>query len=212
MLLLLLTFAAGPEPLFDGKSLAGWVVEGARTFKDAGKDQPVWVAEDGMIRCRTASGGYGFLRHDRKMSDFVLRLEYRFEKGKKPGNSGIGLRAPPFDPKRSTETRPSSAGYEIQLVDDAGKKPDRHSTGSLYRHVAPTENAAKPAGEWNNLEVECAGPRIRITLNGKLVLDVDQTKVSAIKDRPREGYISLQCHGSRVDFRNITVRPLTPGK
>ncbi len=212
MLLVLLAFAADPVPLFDGKSLAGWVVEGAKTFKDAGKDSPVWVAEDGMIRCRTASGGFGFLRYDRKYSDFSLRLEYRFEKGKKAGNSGVGIRTVPFDPKRSTETRPSFAAYEIQLLDDADKKPDRHSTGSLYRYVAPTENAVKPAPEWNTMEVECVGPRIKITLNGKKILDVDQTKVSAIKDKPLEGYICLQCHGHRIDFKNITVRPITPGK
>jgi len=209
-LVVLFALAADP-PAFDGKSLAGWVVEGARSYKDAGKDLPVWVVEDGMIRCR-ATAGFGFLRYDKKHGDFVLKFEYRFEKGKKAGNSGAGIRTVAFDPKRSTETRPSFAAYEIQLVDDAGKKPDRHSTGSLYRYVAPTENAAKAAPEWNEMEVECVGPRIKITLNGKKILDVDQTKLSAIKNKPLEGFISLQCHGSRVDFRNITVRPITPGK
>lgn len=204
-------FAAdAARPLFDGKSLSGWKAEGAKTFKDGARQSPVWVVEDGLLRCK-AKAGFGFLRYEKeKFSDFALHLEYRFHKGgKKPGNSGIGIRTVEFDPKRSTATRPSYAAYEVQLLDDAGKKPDRHSTGSLYRYVAPSASANKPAPEWNSIDIECKGPLIRITLNGKKVLDVDQTKASQIKNKPLSGYISLQCHGSPIDFRNITIRPLS---
>jgi hypothetical protein len=202
--------AAEPRPLFDGKTLTGWKAEGAKTYKDGTKTLPVWSAEDGMIRCK-ATGGFGFLRYEKeKFSDFVLHVEYRFHKmGKKVGNSGIGIRTVEFDPKRSTATRPSYAAYEIQLLDDAGKKPDRHSTGSLYRYVAPSVSANKPSPEWNSIDIECKGPQIRITLNGKKIIDVDQTKISQIKNKPLTGFVSLQVHGSPIDFRNITIRPLS---
>jgi hypothetical protein len=68
--------------------------------------------------------------------------------------------------------------------------------------------AAKPAPEWNTLEVECVGPRIRIKLNGKEVIDVDQTTIASIKDKPLKGYLCLQNHGSRVYFKNVRVREL----
>ena len=81
------------------------------------------------------------------------------------GNTGVGIRTPQFDPSKSRATRPSFYSYEIQLVDDAGQPPTAHSTGSLYRYVAPSTNPVKPAGEWNTLEVRCQGPRIQVTLN-----------------------------------------------
>jgi uncharacterized protein YlaI len=217
--LLLLLFVLAPAlraddvPLFDGKALDGWVAEGAKTFKAGDKTLPVWVAKDGMISCQ-ATGGFGFLRFDkRQFSDFALHLEYRFAPPANPkarrGNSGIGIRTVAFDPKESTKTRPSFAAYEIQLLDDADKKADRHSTGSLYRYVAPSEQAARPAPEWNSMDIECVGPRIKITLNGKKIIDVDQSKMKELRDKPLKGYISLQCHGSKIDFRNIKVRDLS---
>lgn len=216
LVLLLLAGGAAAEdrPLFDGKSLDGWVVEGARTFKGAdGKDAPVWVVRDKMISCMAEKGGFGFLRYSRQeFGDFRLRLEYRFaapaDARARPGNSGVGIRTVPFDPKKSRDSRPSFAAYEIQLLDDAGKPATKHSTASLYRYVAPKEQAAKPAPQWNALEVECVGPRIQITLNGKKVVDVDQSKVPQLKDKPLRGYVCLQHHGSRIDFRNITVREI----
>jgi len=200
-----------PEPIFDGKSLNGWVVEGAATFKQGDKVLPVWVAQEGLLRCQATTGSFGFLRYDKKLSDFQLRFEYRFAEpiqGKR-GNSGVGIRTTKFDPKQSVATRPSYYSYEIQLLDDADRKPDRHSTGSLYRYVAPSEQAAKPAPQWNTVEIECVGPRIQMTLNGKKIQDVDQSKIKQLRDKPLEGYICFQNHGSKIDFRNIQLRDLS---
>lgn len=214
--LLVLSLLGGADPapgtIFDGKSLKGWVVEGARTYKDGDKAAPVWVVRDGLLKC-LARGGGGFLRYEKEVGDFELTLEYRFTapppgtKGKQ-GNSGVGIRTMKFDPKKSKDTRPSFAAYEVQLLDDADKKPNKHSTASLYRYVAPTEQAAKAAPAWNKITIRCVGPRITITLNGKKVLDVDQTTIAAIKDKPLKGYLNLQNHGTPVDFRNITLREI----
>lgn len=216
LLLPLLTADPPARDLFNGKDLDGWVVEGSREFKDGGKPAPVWVVKDGMISCMVADRSFGFLRFkEREFADFHLSLEYRFTppttaKGKR-GNSGIGVRTVAFDPKKSRDTRPSFASYEIQLQDDADKKADKHTTGSLYRYVAPKEQAAKAAPEWNAIEVRCVGPRIEITLNGKKIIDVDQTTVEPIKDKRLKGYLCLQNHGTRVDFRNIKLREIKTG-
>ena len=118
-----------------------------------------------VISCMVNQGSFGFLRYSKQeYADFNLRLEYRFavpDKVKpRKGNSGIGIRTVAFDPKRSTETRPSYAGYEIQLLDDAGKKPDKHSTGSLYRYVAPKTFLVKAAAALERL-----GGRVRRPAN-----------------------------------------------
>jgi len=190
------------EDLFNGKDLTGWVAEGSKEYRDHGRVVPVWTVRDGLLTC--AGKGYGFLRYDRRQfDDFLFHVEYRMAKG---CNSGIGIRTVPYDPKRSRATRPSYAGYEIQLLDDAGHKPNAHGSGSLYRYVAPKVNPVRPAPAWNAVDVECLGPRIRIVINGQEVLDVNQGRVAAIKDKPLRGYVCLQNHGGKIEFRNVRIK------
>jgi len=187
--------------IFNGKDLSGWVVDGRKTVKRGDEEKPVWTVREGMILCEGKGGG--FLRYDKKLTDFIVRAEYRMCKG---CNSGLGIRGTVFTGDR--KTRPSFAGYEVQILDDAGKKPGTHSSGSLYRYVAPKKNVSKPAGQWNVAEVECRGPKIRITLNGATIQEVDQSTIDAIKDKPLSGYFSVQDHGRKIEFRNIRLKEL----
>lgn len=187
--------------LLSGDSLDGWVVEGTRTIGNGPEAKPVWTAEDGVIAC--AGKGFGFLRYDRPFADFDLRLEYRMSPG---CNSGIGIRGVKFTGPAST--RPSFASYEIQILDDGEKQPSKHSSMSLYRYVAPQASAARPAGEWNDLQIVCRGPRIEIVLNGEKVQQVDQSTIPEIAEKPLSGYISLQNHGKPIEFRAIRVMEL----
>ncbi len=189
---------AEPRPLFNGKDLDGWVAEGANIAADGGA---VWSVKDGMLHC--AGKGFGFLRYDRReFADFTFHVEFRLTP---KCNSGIGVRTGAFDPKKSSATRPSMYSYEIQLTDDSGKKPDVHSTGSLYRYIAPRESAVKPAGEWNTIEVTCVGPKIKVVLNGVEVIDADQSTNDKLKDKPLKGNVCLQNHGGTIDFRNVSI-------
>lgn len=200
------TSAAEDSPfieLFNGHDLGGWVAEGAAFYKSGEKNIPVWSVQDGQLVC--AGKGYGFLRFDRKFNDFELRLQYKIDR---KCNSGVGIRHVKYTGARAT--RPSFSGYEIQILDDAKKSPDAHSTGALYRYVAPMQNAGKPAGQWNEMVVECRGPRIRVTLNDCLIHDLDQTDDDAIASKPLSGYVSVQNHGGRIVFRSIRVKELPP--
>ncbi len=217
---LLLTMASAAwagefHDLFDGKSLDGWVVEGPAKDKTG---QMMWSVTDGRIAC--LGEGFGFLRYDRReFGDFTLRVEYRFipaPGGKPQANSGLGIRTGRFDPKRSRETRPSYAAFEVQLLDDAGSPTSAHGTGSLYRYRSPTANPARPGPDWNTIEVTCAGPSITIRLNDQTILEADQSQladvkskpaaVAAPKDKPRKGYVALQSHSGRVEFRKVQIR------
>jgi hypothetical protein len=40
--------------------------------------------------------------------------------------------------------------------------------------------------EWNTIEVECAGHRITVRLNGQTVLEADQAELADVKTRPAE--------------------------
>lgn len=59
----------------------------------------------------------------------------------------------------------------------------------------------KPVGEWNTLEVVCAGRLVRVILNGVVVNEgFDAT--------PRSGKILLQSECAEVCYRNIELRPV----
>ena len=94
--------------------------------------------------------------------------------------------------------------------------PSPNSTIDKNRYKSPTANPARPAPEWNTIEVECTGPRITVRLSGQTVLEADQSEladvkirpagVPAPKNKPRSGYVALQSHSGRVEFRNAQIR------
>jgi hypothetical protein len=53
-----------------------------------------------------------------------------------------------------------------------------------YRYKSPAANPARPAPEWNPIEVERAGRRITVRLNGQTVLEADQAEVADVKTGP----------------------------
>ena len=188
--------------IFNGKDLQGWVVEGGKTSREGDRDVPIWTVKKGLLVATGAK--YGFLRYDEKvLKDFVVHAEYRLSKG---CNSGFGIRTVKYTGKAAT--RPSAAAYEVQVLADAGKKPTVHSSGSLYRYVAPKVNATRPAGQWNSIDIECRGPKIHIVLNGQVIQDIDQSKIEEIKDKPLSGYFCLQSHTKMIEFRKVQLKEL----
>ena len=169
-------------------------------------EQGSWKVENGVLY---TDGGDGWLSTVRQYDDFVLSLEFRIPPG---GSSGVILRAP-------HEGNPAYQGLEIQILDDAAEqwrdlKPDRH-TGSIYDIQAPSEQAGGRAGEWQKMVIECRGSKVKVAVNGRNVIDTDVSfypyKVNAHPGLTRRrGYIGLQNRGSKVEFRNIRLRPLAP--
>jgi hypothetical protein len=180
--------------IFNGVDLTGWHMMG----------QQDWHVENGIL---WTEGRGGWLRSDKRYADFVWRLEYRTTKD---SNSGIFIRS-------AQEGNPSFTGIEIQILDDAGKRADVHSSGSLYGASAPPFNAAKPTGEWNYVEISCLFRHVTVFLNGRKIQDVnlDDAKFALAQERPLShvpdaGYIGLQSHTNRVDFRNLRIKVLGP--
>jgi len=183
--------------LFNGVNLEGWGEVGPAC----------WSVQDGVIACSGLSEGTGWLRSNRMYRDFILRLEYRISPG---GNSGIFLRAPHYG-------RSSRLGMELQIQDDGNSPPSNTCTSAVYSVVAPRVNPAKPAGEWNQVEITLKHRHLRVVWNGQVVHDIhlDDPALSANRPRthllyrrPNWGYIGLQNHRSRVEFRNIFLNEL----
>lgn len=209
--LTLSSFAAKDSPpkgfisLFDGESLEGW------SFIPS-EIEPIWKV-DSKNGTLGRVGRNGAIWTDETYGDFVLQLEFKLSRN---CNSGIFFRSDPQNPVQ--------AGFEIQLMDSYGKTSiSTRDCGALYDAVAPTVNAAKKAGEWNQIQIRCKGPNIVVTLNGKKIVTADLDRwatpeqnpdgsknkfKTALKDLPRTGHIGFQDHGHNVWFRNVHLKKL----
>lgn len=188
------------KPLFDGKSLAGWVgaVEG-------------YTVEDGELRLEEGRGGNLFSAGE--YADFVFRFEFKLWPG---SNNGLGLRAP-LDGNSAYE------GLEAQIIDNSAEKyaslKPYQLHGSIYGVVPAIRGYLKPVGEWNRQQVSLEGKRVTITLNGTVILDADLDQASAGgtvdgQDHPglknTSGHIGFLGHGDPIAFRNIRLREIKP--
>jgi hypothetical protein len=203
----------GFKPLFveDGPP-KGWVVrEWNDLTKEVGSDGQ-WTVKDGVLQPGTRRGTW--LVSEKEYKDFVLELEIKLTER---GNSGIALRAPMFGD-------PAFDGMELQCADfryNTSAK-DSELTGGIYRAIAPTKQVYRPT-EWNSFRIELKGKRLKATINGEVVHDIDLTKfdqpvkrhdgtdASPVKDRPRKGHIGFQ-HLSRDNepmwIRNVRIKEL----
>jgi hypothetical protein len=67
------------------------------------------------------------------------------------------------------------------------------------------EEIENPRGQWNFLSVECHGDILRVRLNDTLV---NEARLLL----PREGWIALQAEGAEIEFRNVHIQPVAPGR
>jgi hypothetical protein len=157
-----------------------------------------------------------WLMSEKEYGDFIL--EYEFKLGPR-GNSGLALRAP-------MKGDPAFDGMELQMADYRynTEAKDSELTGGIYRAIAPRKQVYKPT-EWNKYRVELRGTRLRATLNGELIHDLDLAEQSQevrrhdgtlappVKDRPRRGHIGFQelsRDGDQVQIRGARIRELLP--
>lgn len=183
--------SAGFELLFNGTDLAGW--------KHGGN----WKAADGAI---TREGKGGSLVYDVKNvpDDFELRFEWKVAP---KSNSGVYYRP---------------GQYEYQILDNAlhadGKNP-RTSAASLYFAMAPSVDATRPIGEWNEGRIVAKGTVIQHWLNGKPVVSFDYAdpkwavEVETLRKRggkvaDRGAKLNLQDHGDPVWYRSVRMRTI----
>ena len=81
--------------------------------------------------------------------------------------------------------------------------------------VAAARGYQRPIGEWNYEEVTVIGPKIKVELNGSVILDCDLSTVTQFmhdsahpgKDRT-SGHFGLAGHDDPVMFRNLSIKRL----
>lgn len=190
----------GFKPLFDGRTLEGWV----------GNTEGYGV-EDGAIRTYPERAG-GDLRTAEQFDDFVFRFAFKIPPG---ANNGIAIRAP-------LTGDAAYVGMEVQVIDNAapgyaGLKPwQRH--GSIYGIAPSLRGYQVPTGSWNQEEIRVDGRRVRVTLNGVVIMDVDLDEavangtLSGVEhpgvDR-RAGHLGFCGHGAVVHYKDLRVKRIS---
>ncbi|OGV63608.1 MAG: hypothetical protein A2283_10325 [Lentisphaerae bacterium RIFOXYA12_FULL_48_11] len=191
------TDADGFSPLFNGKDLTGWI-----------GDTKGYIAEDGKIVCKPG----GNLYTAKQYANFIFKFEFKLTPG---ANNGLGIRTP-------SSGNSAYQGMELQILDDSA---DKYKTlqpyqyhGSIYGIVPSKRGHQKPVGEWNREEVIADGSKIKVILNGTIIIDADLSKITQtdkmhdLKKHPGlhnpSGHIGFLGHGSVVEFRNIAIKEL----
>jgi len=195
----------GFVPLFDGKTLDGW--QGATEHWAAEKGSLVFIRK-GAARSKKELLGLK-LMSTKEYSDFILRFDIKLPKG---SNNGVAIRAP-------LEGDPAFVGMEIQVQDPQYYRnlKDYEVFGSVYGVVPAKTGHLKPNGEWNTEEILCVGRRVKVTLNGTVIVDVDLEsigdKTKDVADHPglkrTKGHIGFCGHTGRVEYRNIRTKDLS---
>lgn len=156
---------------------------------------------------------FGYIATKESYSNFHLKLEFKW---------GVKKYAPRLNEKRDAgilynsviyngdKIWPRSLEFQIQegdcgdiwLIDSAsvihadtaaGKKP--------YHRIVKTQNAEKPNGEWNKVEVIVNNGDITYFLNGQVIN-------RAKNPNPKSGRIILQSEGAELYYRNVQLQKL----
>jgi hypothetical protein len=192
--------------LFNGKDLSGWTYFLAEP-KPMGD---VWSVQDGLITCKGTP--FGGLYRGPNVTSFRLVVEFRRPPGEKPGNSGIFSRVngpmKAIPPAVEMQLMHGNAGDVLGLQGRkvASGQPrffevKAHALAGDIAGVKKTEDAEKPPGEWNRVEILAQGPRYTVTMNGKVVNEVDGVEMVP-------GPIGLQSEGSVIQFRRVSLTPM----
>ena len=182
----------GFEPLFDGKSLAGW---------KANENADSWKVADGQVVCHGPRSHLFYVGPDADHPAEFKDFHFKAEVMTKPGsNSGIF-----FHTKFQAEGWPS-VGYEMQ-VNNSQSDPVR--TGSIY-HVV--KNFVPPADDdaWFTQELIVKGKAMAVIVDGRVLFEFVEPEGVTGTRKLSAGTFALQAHdpGSEVHYRNIRVKRL----
>jgi len=194
------------KPLFDGKSLDGWIQKnGTASYK----------VEDGAIVGTTTKGSpNSFLCTKEGYGDFELEFDVKLIDNQL--NSGVQIRSKTKKTKGNQKFgRVNGPQVEIEASGKNGAE-----SGYIYGEACggwmTPKARLKPHkvfkdGEWNHYRIVADGPRIQTWINGEQIEDL--TSQEKYQTHPK-GFIGLQVHGVgnrgpfQVAWKNIKIKQL----
>ncbi|MEO8192232.1 MAG: DUF1080 domain-containing protein [Gemmatimonadales bacterium] len=198
---------AGWKLLFDGKTTTGW-----RNYRKQTVG-PGWTVIDGILT-RSGDDAGDIITAD-KYRNFDFAIDWRVPEG---GNSGVMYHA------NEEGDYIWRSAPEMQILDDErhadGKSP-LTSAGSNFGLYPAPRGVVHPANQWNTARILVNGNHVEHWLNGTRLLEYEigsadwKERVAKSKfatmplyGKVDDGFIGLQDHGDKVEFRNIKIRVL----
>lgn len=204
----------GFEMLFDGTNLDKW--QG---------DLEGYIPVNGTIYVSANYGSTGNLYTKKEYRNFVYRFEFCFLR--EGVNNGVGVRTP------MGVDAAYDAMCEVQILDhDApmyANLREYQVHGSVYGVIPAKRIKHKPLGEWSTEEIRVEGDRIKVTVNGEVIVDGNirtackghnvapdgsDTNPYTVDHRNhpgmfnKKGYISFCGHGEGLKIRNVRILDL----
>ena len=216
-LLLSVTACTNPrnegKSLFNGKDLTGWHWDVPAMDTNPDTINP-FIVRNGLLVSLGNPGGH--LITDEIYMNYRLEAEYRF--AGKTGNCGVLVHASTpralygmFPASIEVQMEHQNAGDFWCIIEDIttpdmearrGPREKWGGTEDKLRNIKNlTDNSEKPAGEWNNMVIECVDREIKVWVNGDLV----NYGFDCTADR---GQIAIQAEGSEVEFRKLELTPI----
>ncbi len=227
--------------LFNGKDLSGWKIK-ITGFELGDNHLDTFRVEDGVIKVNydkyeQFDGKFGHLFYEKPLSNYMLRVEYRFVGEQSPGgpgwafrNSGIMVHGQTPESMRKDQNFPVS--IEVQLLGGGGTgerttanvcTPGTHIVmdGKLVtRHCNSSTSKTYHGDQWVTIEVEVRGGKIiKHIMDGETAMQYTEPQIDE-KDADAQkrivdgnkiltgGSISLQAESHPVEFRKIEMRKL----
>lgn len=204
--------AEGFELLFNGKDMSAWT-------GNLDAYQPV----NGEMYVTASYGSTGNLYTKKEYGDFVFRFEFCFVR--EGVNNGVGIRTP-------MGVDAAYHGMEIQVLHHdapiyAGLR-EYQVHGSVYGIIPAERIKWGPLGEWHTEEIRIKGDDIKITVDGKVILEGNIRKAckghNVAPDGGRnpytvdhlnhpglfnkKGHIGFLGHGQGIKYRHVRVKEL----
>jgi putative membrane-bound dehydrogenase-like protein len=213
--------SAGPQSLFDGKTLAGWkkptgewMPARSVSLNPTNEEKFLVSAGQGLL-CNGPLGKSVNLVSESEFGDAQIHVEFWIPEH---SNSGVYV----------------MGRYEIQIYDiEVPKYPGMECGGIYGRAVgdqtleghSPRVNVSKPPGQWQSFDITFRAPRfdpsghklekakmVKVLHNGVLVHENVElngpTRSAMALDEKALGPIMLQGNHGPVAFRNVTVEKL----
>jgi hypothetical protein len=190
------TLLAGPVPIFDGKTFAGWEGDTTKT----------WRIEDGALVGGSLAEKVPhneFLATTKQYGNFELRLKFKLVGTEGFINGGVQFRS------QRIANHFEMIGYQADMGDGY--------YGSLYDEsrrkktlVSPDKEALAKVlklNEWNDYRIRCEGRHIQLWINGLQTVDYTEPD-EAIE---QTGYIAVQIHGggkAEASYKDIVIEEL----
>ncbi|MFK7778057.1 MAG: DUF1080 domain-containing protein, partial [Gimesia sp.] len=219
MLINVTTHAAddGFTPLFDGKTLDGWVQHGGTAKYE--------VVDGTIVGTSVPKTPNSFLCTKKNYGDFELQVEYKVDPLL---NSGIQIRSQVYDKDKVVVTKNKDGknqkrkvaagrvhGYQVEI-----DPSERAWSGGIYdegrrgwlNDLSKNEAARKAfkQNEWNHYRIVCKGDSIKTWINGVPAADLKDGLTP-------KGFIALQVHGvgnhpekvgKQISWRNVKIKEL----